>query len=128
VRHEIYLAWVERIHASERTVWPLRDYAVGPEFAASLETLDEAQFAKAMRACVDAVTGRIKDVAGRDLHRLRTGDGGDDPYRMRQSDHAVCWRAAIEQNVASARRLHYWELPGGGIELSRIVQHDDTRP
>jgi hypothetical protein len=28
-------------------------------------------------------------------------------------------------NTPSARRLHFWELPGGGVELAKIVIHDD---
>lgn len=31
-------------------------------------------------------------------------------------------------NVAGARRLHFWRLPDGTVELSRVVIHDDTRP
>nr|WP_274637370.1 hypothetical protein [Microbacterium bovistercoris] len=128
VRHEIYLAWVERVSASDREGWPLADYAVGDRFAASLEQLDDQQFAKALRACVDAITGRIREVASREAHPLRAGDGGDDPDVVRLADGAKCWRAYIEQNTPAARRLHYWVLPGGGIELGRIVVHDDTEP
>jgi hypothetical protein len=27
--------------------------------------------------------------------------------------------------TAAARRLHYWRLPGGRVELAKIVYHDD---
>ncbi|WP_156761060.1 hypothetical protein [Microbacterium karelineae] len=127
LRHEILLAWVDRVDASDKARFPLADHRIGSAFASSLAPLDEAQFAKAMRAVVDVLTGRAAEIAGRDVHRLRSGWGGDDPPVVRD-DGARCWRAAIELNTASARRLHYWELPGGSIELSRVVLHDDTTP
>lgn len=128
VRHEIRSAWALRTVAAEKQVHPLPDdFVVGGRFADSLETLDAAQFAKAMRAVVDALTGRAAEIPGRDLHRLRSGPGGDDPCVERE-DGAKCWRASIEANAPAARRLHYWQLPGGRIELSRIVLHDDYRP
>ncbi|WP_457098971.1 hypothetical protein [Microbacterium sp. P5_E9] len=127
VHHEVYLAWVDRVEPSERESWPLADFEVGPEFAASLTPLDEGQFDKAMRAVVDAVTGRIRQIPGRELHALRSGDGGADPDLVR-GDGAKCYRAAIEQRTPAARRVHFWALPGGGVELSRVVTHDDVRP
>ncbi|MDM4764322.1 hypothetical protein QT381_15055 [Galbitalea sp. SE-J8] len=128
LEHEIYLAWVERVAAPDRTQWALHHYVIGPEFAASLQKLDETQFRKAMKAVVDVVTGRIREIAGREAHPLRTGDGPSDPDTVRASDGAKCWRAYIEQKTPSARRLHYWVLLGGGIELSRVVAHDDVQP
>ncbi|MFT3797332.1 hypothetical protein [Microbacterium sp.] len=127
VRHEVTVAWAARTVASEKRAYPIAPYAIGSRFADSLGALDDAQFAKAMRAVVDVVTGRVAEIPSRELHRLRTGFGGDDPF-VERADGAKCWRASIEQNAASARRLHYWELPGGRIELSRIVLHDDVEP
>ncbi|MEJ1089067.1 hypothetical protein WDU99_12160 [Microbacterium sp. Mu-80] len=128
IRLEIERTWGNRTAAGERTRWPLREYALGSGFIDSLGALDEAQLSKAVRACVDAITGRDREIPARELHRLRTGEGGDDPYVVRDADGAKCWRSSIEQNAPGARRLHYWELRGGAIELSRIVHHDDTRP
>lgn len=128
IRLEIERTWGNRTAPGERARWPLREYTLGRGFIESLEALDEAQLSKAVRACVDAITGRDREIPARDLHRLRTGEGGDDPYVVRDADGARCWRSSIEQNAPGARRLHYWELPGGAIELSRVVHHDDTRP
>lgn len=127
IRFEIERTWGNRTAPGERLRWPLREYTLGPAFIESLAPLDENQLSKAVRACVDAITGRDREIPARELHRLRTGEGGDDPYVVR-SDGARCWRSSIEQNTPGARRLHYWELPGGVIELGRVVLHDDTRP
>lgn len=77
-----------------------------------------------MKCVVDVLTDRAKDLSSRDLHRLRSGDGGSDAPRTRAEDSAVAWRAAIEVNAASARRLHYWAI-GNRIELSQVGVHDD---
>jgi hypothetical protein len=127
IRFEIERTWGNRTAPGERAMWPLREYGLGPDFVKSLSALDENQLSKAVRACVDAITGRDKEIPARELHRLRTGEGGDDSFVVR-ADGARCWRSSIEQNAPGARRLHYWELPGGVIELSRIVHHDEMRP
>jgi hypothetical protein len=127
VRHELYLAWVERIGATERAKWPLPDFALADTFTDSLEDLDDGQLTKAFKACVDVLTGRVASVPGRQLHALRTGNGPTAPAVVRQ-DSARCMRVYIEQHTPSARRLHYWILPGGGIELARVVTHDDMEP
>ncbi|MFB7249301.1 hypothetical protein [Microbacterium sp. NPDC056234] len=127
IRFEIERTWGNRTAPGERGRWPLREYALGDDFIESLDPLDEGQLSKAIRTCVDAITGRDREIPARELHRLRTGEGGGDSYVVRE-DGARCMRSSVEQNVAGARRLHYWELPGGGVELGRIVHHDDTRP
>lgn len=125
LRNEILLAWVERVSPYEKALFPLPgDYLIGHGFIESLGDLDDGQFDKAMKCVVDVLTGRAKDLTSRDLHRLRTGDGGSDAPRVRPEDGAAAWRAAIEINTASARRLHYWVI-GNRIELSRVGVHDD---
>lgn len=125
IRHEIQLAWIERVPQFEKLQLPLpTDYIIGSRFAASISALDDGQFDKAMKCVVDVLTDRAKDIAGRDLHRLRSGDGGRDARRVRAEDGAVAWRAAIEIKAASARRLHFWAI-GSRIELSQVAVHDD---
>lgn len=127
LRHEVTSTWASRTGASEKRQYPLKDYVVGPRFLGSVDELGDAYTDKILRALVDVLTGRAPEVPSRDLHRLREGQGGNDPYVTR-SDGATCWRVSLEQNTASARRLHYWQLPGGRIELSRVVLHDDVEP
>lgn len=127
LRFEILATWATRTIASDKSRHPLADYAIGPDLIGSLNMLDGGQLEKALRTVVDVVTGRVAEIPGRRLHRLRRGDGGSDPYVVR-ADGAVCWRASIEVNAPSARRLHYWQRTGGPIELSRVVQHDDMEP
>lgn len=126
-RFELLATWAARTIASEKAQHPLGEYVIGRRFVQSLLALDEGQLEKTLRTTVDVLTGRAAQIPGRQLHRLREGQGGDDPYVIRD-DGAVCWRASIEINAASARRLHYWQAPGKPIELSRVVLHDDFEP
>jgi hypothetical protein len=60
------------------------------------------------------------DYASRQVHRFRTGSGGEDPFRVRD-DGAVAWRASLHVNTQSARNIHYLVLPGGRVELGQVA-------
>ncbi|MDY7541200.1 MULTISPECIES: hypothetical protein [unclassified Cryobacterium] len=125
VRHEIALAWVDRVPESDREEWPLpHSYGLSDRFADSLSGLDDGQLAKAFKASVDVLTGRVKTLQGRHLHALRQGAGPADPHLLRW-DGARCMRVSIEQNTPAARRMHFWQKPDGSVELIRVVTHDD---
>lgn len=125
LRHEILLAWVERMSRVDKLEFPLpADFGIGPGFAESVATLDDTLFDKAMKCAVDVLTGRAKNLASRELHRLRVSESGGDAPKVRDEDGAVAWRAAVEINAPSARRLHYWAI-GELIELSQVGTHDD---
>lgn len=125
LRHELACAWVARVDASDKARYPLAEFVVGPSFAASLERFDEGQFDKALKAAVDVLTGRADQLSGRELHRRRVSSAGGAPYLVRE-DGAYAMRCAIERNTSSARRLHYWVLPGGEIELNDVSVHDSV--
>ena len=129
LRHDVYLAWANNVPASDksRQVLP-SDWTAGSGFAASLYGFTEpGVIAKALKATVEVLIGAAERNAAREVHALRVNSGGDAAQVVRE-DGAKCFRAAIEQNVASARRLHYWRLQDGTVELSRVVVHDDFKP
>ena len=126
VRYAVHLTWVQRIPATDKAVLSVQDYDISAAFAGSLEKLDEAQLSKALKCVVDVLTDLSRQMPTRRVHPLRTAVGPDAP--VTRSDGATCYRASIEAQTASARRLHYWKLPSGRIELSRIVNHDDMTP
>lgn len=47
---------------------------------------------------------------------------------VHRDDGAVLWRAHLQTNTASARRLHFWRLPGGEVELWHVGTHDERPP
>ena len=129
LRHDVYLAWVRNVPASDKTrqALPL-EWKAGPEFAASLYRFtDPGVVAKALKATVEVLIGAADRNPAREVHALRAASGGDTAQLVR-ADGSRCFRAAVEQKVAAARRLHYWKLPNGTVELSRVVVHDDFKP
>lgn len=129
LRHDVYLAWAKNVPASDKKRQALpAEWTVGPEFAASLYGFTEpGVVAKALKATVEVLTGAADRNPAREVHPLRANPGGD-TAQLARGDGARCFRAAVEQKVASARRLHFWRLPDGTIELSRVVVHDDFKP
>lgn len=121
-------AWASRTPKAEQAARPLVHYTLGPEFLDSLDRLEGVKSTKVADVVFEIVTGLVRDLAGRDAHQLRQGAAGNAPYVRRASDGAVCWRAALQVNTPSARRIHYWVLPGGEVELSRVCLHDEMGP
>ena len=70
---------------------------------------------KVLRSIVETIEGQNLS----DVRALRTGQGGNDPQRMRGSDKAQ--RRDIDQEF----RLHYWDCADGRIELASVVPHND---
>ncbi|MEV0277392.1 hypothetical protein AB0I22_13555 [Streptomyces sp. NPDC050610] len=75
---------------------------------------------------VEVLTGRIADIPGRELHRMRTHTAGGAPTRIRD-DRAVAMRCNLKTNSPSAPRLMWWKLPDSTVELGRVAAHDDTQ-
>lgn len=127
-RWEVQQAWVRRVPAAEKPALPLGDFTLGPDFLTSLGTVEGVERAKVVDVVVDIATGRVHDLAGRETHQLRTSDHAGSAYRSRE-DGATCWRVALQVRTPGARRLHYWQPPGGAPpELSSVRHHDDMRP
>lgn len=125
LRHEIAVEWARSHVGTDRDLWPLRQYHVGPDFLRSLAALEGVCRSKVVEVCVEVLTGRAERLASRELHPLRTGEGGSGEQRVRPSDGAKAWRVSLQVRTPSARRLHFWRLPSGTVELARVGVHDD---
>jgi hypothetical protein len=123
-RFEVELEWATRIAPAQKRELPLAPWTIGPEFLASVASLQGLSRRTLIRVVVEVLTGLAEQMPGRDLHRLRNGAGPGAPV-VQRADGAVCWRVALQQSAA-ARRLHYWKV-GDRIELSRVGVHDDMR-
>ncbi|NRQ50421.1 hypothetical protein [Aeromicrobium stalagmiti] len=127
LRHEVYLAWVERIPAGEKAARPLpMSWAMGPDFIASLAERPKEVRPKVVSVMVEVLLDIVRESSGRDLHRLRSDAGGDAPH-VERAPGEFCWRCAVQQHTPGAPRLHYWKA-GTAIEFSRVVHHDDMTP
>ncbi len=126
-RFEVLVAWAQRIPAADKADLPLRDYRFGPDFLPTVVSVPGIDRRKLVDVTVEVLTGLAERLDGRDMHQLRTGDGGGDPPVVRD-DGATCWRVALQVSTPAARRLHFWRVSDGSIELSRVALHDDFRP
>jgi hypothetical protein len=127
LRWDIRRVWVERTTPDDKDRFPLGDYVIGPDFLHTLQNTDGIDPAKVVEVVADVVSRRIEQMPARAAHPLREGDGAEDPEVTRH-DGARCWRIYVEQKVSQARRLHYWRLPDGRVELSSVRLHDDFSP
>jgi hypothetical protein len=125
LRFEVHVRWAHRIPAAEKQSRPLRPYTLGPQFLTSLEQLQGIDRDKVIDVVVEVLTGLAETSAGREMHPLRAGTSGNEQALRR--DGQTCWRVALQRNTPSARRLHFWR-GATGIELSRVVRHDDFSP
>jgi hypothetical protein len=126
-RWDVQRAWVERTTPDDKDAFHLGDYVVGPDFLHTLETTDGIDPAKVVEVVAEVVSGRLEQMSARAAHLLREGDGAEEPVVTRR-DGAKCWRIYLEHKSPQARRLHYWRLTDGRVELSSVRLHDDFRP
>lgn len=123
-RYLVLTQWARRTLPSEQSERPLPDFVVGERFLESLARLEGIKEEKVADVVFEIVTGLAPQIPSREVHHLRTGTGGDDPVGVRD-DGAIAWRASLQVNTPSARRIHYWALPNGQFELARVATHDE---
>jgi predicted RNA-binding protein with RPS1 domain len=126
--------FVEAVHAAyarmyapgDREQYPLCDIQLGDQFLDRLDSLEGVPVEKVVEVCAHVAAGRHVEIAGLDVHQLRHGPAGA-PARTRSSDGAHAWRCALQIGTPSARRFHWWELPGAPrrVEFASVGVHDD---
>jgi hypothetical protein len=125
LRHEIELAWLRTYAETDRERYPLATYTFGPDFLDSVANIEGVERDKIVATCVDVVTRRAWEVNGRQARQFRSSPAAGSPYLVRSTDEAAAWRCNIQTATASARRLMWWEVPDGTIELAVVAIHDD---
>jgi hypothetical protein len=125
LRHEIEMAYLLGYSEAERERTLLASYALGPKFLRSFDELGGVSREKVVSCIVGILTRRAHEITGRQVHQMRVSEQPGSAYRTR-ADGATCWRASIQVNTPQARRLMWWDVPGGVIELAAVGLHDDT--
>ena len=126
-KHEVYVSWAERTTPDDKEAYPKAQLHIGSGFLTTLDAVEGVDRGKVVDVVTEIITGRADNMPGRDMHQLRTGAGANDPTVTR-ADGATCWRVALQKGTPSARRLHFWRLVDGSIELSTVRLHDDMTP
>ncbi len=123
----VRVEYARRFDEDDRLRYPLQRMRVGREFLERLRDLDGISVEKVIEVCVQVACQRAHEVPAREVHQLRSGDAGA-PARVRARDNAKAWRCSLQDNTASARRLHWWDIPGERgrtIEFASVAVHDD---
>jgi predicted RNA-binding protein with RPS1 domain len=121
---DVQRAWESQTTVDDRRRYPWRQPSLGPDFLDSLVQVQGVGRERVVDVCAQVACGRAAEIAGLELHPLRSSEGGGSSQRVRE-DGARAWRCSLQVSSPSARRLHYWQLPGGAVELAKIVYHDD---
>ena len=130
IAEEIRAFWIENYTPADREAYPIdrQAWRILPSFAQTFLTLTDDGMDKAIKTATHIVTGRNAIEHITEDHALREGDETSKPAVIRADDGAASFRAYIESHTPQARRLHYWKLRDGSIELSRVGLHDDFTP
>ena len=83
-----------------------REFKIGPMFIEKLNAQGSKYRAKVVKACADVAINAPGLLRRRDDHALRSGEGANDPLVSEIAYEADAHRCCVEQNTASARRLH----------------------
>lgn len=111
----------------ERQERPILAMRVGPGFLARARALHGISAEKIVEVAAQVACERAHEIDGREVHPLGES-GGASRQRVRARDGAKAWRCALQIRSPSARRLHWWRVPGpdgATIEFASVAVHDD---
>lgn len=101
------------------------NYTIGDEFLESVDRIEGIDRSRIVEVIARLVSGRTDVLGCLEPHELRESAAGGAPPRVRTDDGARAFRASLQQGTAAARRLHYWRLNDGTVELAKVAYHDD---
>jgi hypothetical protein len=123
-RAEVTAQWQQRVGATDPTSIRLpAEYPLDQGFLDSLARLTPSQYRKVASVAMEILTDLVRDIPGRNVHRLRTGTPGNSPDRRTSSGHFIL-RANVQTNRPAARRIHWTLTPDGQIALLAVTGHD----
>jgi hypothetical protein len=126
-RLELSVNYLTRVDEAIRDQYPMpANYLMGPDFIASVEQMTQSRGVsreKVLDVCIDVLCNRAKDMSQRALKEWTESKNG--PQLIRSSDGAGAMRVRLQTGTAAARRLRYWQLRTGKIELDKVLTHDE---
>lgn len=124
----VRVTYAKMFDEGTREQHPLQKLRVGSAFLDSARSLEGVELDKILDVCAQVASGMAHHVDGRDVHPLRAGAGGAKAL-VRETDNATAWRCALQVKSPSARRLHWWAIPGPDgqtVEFAKVGVHDDV--
>jgi hypothetical protein len=127
LRYELEQTYLTEVAESERDKYPWpNQYVIGPEFIASMDKLvanGGIDRDRIVRVSTEVLCGLAKDLHDRALREWTVSAHG--PAEIRDRDKAVAMRVRLQAGTPAARRMKYWQLQNGDIELHSVGLHDD---
>ncbi|HVM09158.1 MAG TPA: hypothetical protein VM345_11885 [Acidimicrobiales bacterium] len=113
------------VKASDRAKyrWP-ENYEISPSFVESVDELVKAggiTREKIVEVGVEVLCGLALENSARAVKEWLESRHG---RPMVRNDGATAWRVRLQHKSNAARRLRYWRLPSGVIELDWVGVHD----
>jgi len=123
----VRVTYARVVGEGERLERPLLAMRVGPEFLTRARALQGLNVEKIVEVAMQVACERAHEIDGRAVHPLGESVGGS-RQRTRKGDGAKAWRCALQVKTPSARRMHWWRIPGPNgatIEFASVAVHDD---
>jgi hypothetical protein len=125
-RFEVTMSYLTRIPETDRKRFPLRsEYRFGNSFLASVDKIVNAggiSRQKIVDVCVEVLSDIARDNASRTPKPWTDGARG---AQISRADGGMAWRVRLQSGTSAARRMKYWILHDGVIELDSVGVHDD---
>jgi len=122
LEYAIKWSWIRILSREDRERRPLGNFIIRPELTARICNENENLLQTICRKIAFLLCG-IK-TAGLKIEPLRIDIGANSPQRTRDIDNAKAFRMQVSQHGAGYH-LHYWEIPGGPLELAWFGTHND---
>lgn len=123
----VRVAYARGVDEGERSEKPLQTMRVGPKFLSKARALQGVGVDKIVEVAAQVACDMAHGIEGREVHPLGESGGGS-KQRVRARDGAKAWRCALQIKTPSARRLHWWRIPGDDgatVEFASVAVHDD---
>lgn len=124
-RLEVDLDYLCRVSEPERArfAMPL-SYRIGSDFLSSVDRLVRdggITRDKVVEVVCDVLCGRARTMTSRAVKEWLSSPNGS---QLMRPDGAKAWRVRLQTGSRAARRLRYWQLQTGDIELDQVGVHD----
>ncbi len=86
---DVRRAWERTTTSADRERYPWREPVLGPELLQSLAQVQGINRDRVVEVCAHVVSGRAPEIAGLELHPLRSSEGGGAPQRARGRRESV---------------------------------------
>lgn len=125
-RFEVELSYLSRVTEVNREIYPWpKKYFIGDSFIESLDKMVQSggiKREKLIDVCTDIICDQAKDNPSR-VPKPWT-DGAHGP-QITRADGAKMMRVRAQSGTAAARRIRYWQLRTGAIELDEVLTHTE---